>query len=168
MPTVRVEVEFPKDSPIFQPSGVSRVVFKEFSRFMRAALKVGENLADLETPRGATEGLINSLGTEITKSGPLEFRGEVAWGAPYASTVARGGPPRFVDLGRLVAWADAVLGAGQDAEFIQAAIKLQGTPSPRHPKPGLDMDVRMFKEWEPRACKLFEETCVRISTRLGV
>lgn len=167
MPTIGFDFEFPND-PIFRDGGVKRVVFEEMTKFMREALRDGKNIGAPLTPVGGTGDLVKSLGSKFTEQGPVDFKGEVAWRASYAQTVARGGPPRLVNRAKLAQWADAVLGSDQDTDFIQAAIRRQGTPSPRHPNPGTNMDVKLFDQWEPRVCDLFERMACRIAQRLGV
>lgn len=135
-------------------------VFKVgMSRALSKSVKQGRRLAEELTPIGGTGFLRASITATTPEEGPVNYKGTVAWQAPYAGTVARGAGPRKVSLARLEVWSAVVLADKGAASAVQGAIERNGTPSPRHPNPGLEMDTRLERQWEPIVCEIFEQAC---------
>ena len=165
---IRVKATVTYDNnPLWHKGATHTEIVREFVKFIRRALDQGKKLATANTPTGATANLKGTIATPTHQLGPKEYKGEVAWTASYAGTVARGSGPRTVSLAKLRPWSAAVLGDEEAAEAVQRGIQRNGTPSPRNPRSGLNMDDKTFTQWNPKAIQLFESAVVRIVSRLN-
>ena len=165
---LRTKVSFQfDDSPVFDPPKLGGITKREFTAFIKRALRTGQKIAKDLTPQGATGNLKGRIVANFTASGPVDFRGEIVWDTPYGRTVARGGGPRRVALSKLKPWVAAVLGEDEDvAKTIQKSIERIGTPSPRSPLRGLNMDDRTTEQWEPEVQKIFAIMAEKVARRI--
>lgn len=110
------------------PEFAGKLPKRKLQEGMRITLEKAITIARRVTPQGATGGLKESVASQMdTAISSREVVGRVAWNAVYAQVVDSGGPPRFVPIGPLLAWAEVVLGDAKLAYPVQRSIAVQGT-----------------------------------------
>lgn len=165
---IKAELDTQRLPLALNPGMVARVFFEEIEHAMRFILRQGKEWALVNSPVGATGGFKGSLIADFAGRGPILYSAEVRWDAPYAETVARGGPPRKVPMARLIPWTAAVLGHPEDAVFVQAAIAKRGTPHPGwYNARGHNIDNRLFDFIDPIALTVLMGAADKIGMRLS-
>lgn len=167
MAGIRLDIRFDKTGFLKDPRIAETAIQQELRLAMANALRAGKKIAQNLTPQGATGNLKGSIVTKQAKGRKQVFGGKIEWTAAYAPIVNNGGPPRAVQIGRLRAWAAAVLGDAGAARAVQSSIMRTGTPSPNNPRPGLNMDTRTEEQLQPILDRLLRGVVDRVARRLN-
>jgi len=140
-----LKTKFPK-SKLFQPLGADIAFKAAVDSYMNDIQVQGINIAQAETPIGATGDLAN--GIEFKRISFLNA--ELEWAAPHARPVADGTSPHFAPLRRLAEWTAVKWGDPGAGKILQEVIATKGTRANRFPtrtkKRVLDQARRIWPE----------------------
>lgn len=122
------KTKIPKTT-LFKPGGPQISFTKSMGDFFEDMETITVNVAQQETPIGATGELADSV--QFFKESIL--RATLTWVAKHARPVAEGSAPHWPPLQRIAEWAAVVLGDITAARRVQHGISKRGTPPNDYP-----------------------------------